>query len=421
MNRRLRAPERCRWVASLTILLAGGCASGLVERRTPETGGPYAPAPAAFRAATLELGERLPPALRTPAVRLAFATTRRRTPGGFGGEMDGAMHLGQVTMSIGPDGTTWDDLVDWARLNEHQLPPVRVNVGALDHDGCAGLGWGDAAPDARFLAGLEPLYAHGGRRVLLFVHGGDTSFAEAAAMLACLHQHQGRRGAAVLFSWPDDAGGPIRASDRAHGSANALARLVTLLSGPGRVDRIDCVVSSSGAALVVDALHQCEASLGRAGLADLRLGTLVLALPDVVLDEFTGDDVALVAAACRRTVVYSDRRDRLLGLAGWWRAGSSSDLDPAMRERLEAHRARIELVDVTALPGARQQDDYRRRGAWYRNPLLVTDALLALLVGDAATERGLVQEAGDLVWTLPPDYGTQVGARLARRLAEEPR
>jgi esterase/lipase superfamily enzyme len=421
MNPRLHDPAR-RWrAASLAMLLASGCASGLVERRTPETGGPYAPAPAAFRAATLELGERLPPALRTPNVRLAFATTRRRTPGGFGSEPDGAMHLGQVTMSIGPAGTTWEDLVDWTRLNENQLPPVRVSLGALDHDGCAGLGWGDAAPDARFLAGLEPLYAHGGRRVLLFVHGGETSFAEAAATLACLHQHQGRRGAPVLFSWSDDVGGPLRASDRGHGSANALARLATLLSGPGRVERIDCVVSSSGAALVVDALRQLEASLGRAGLAQLRLGTLVLALPDVVLDEFTGADVALVAAACRRTVVYSDRRNQLLGIAGSWRETAPSGIEPAMREDLEAQRARVELVDVTDLAGPRHRDGLSRHGAWYRNPLLLTDALLALLLGDPAAERGLVQVPGDLVWTLPPDYSKRITVWLARRLDEEAR
>jgi hypothetical protein len=92
-----------------------------------------------------------------------------------------------------------------------------------------------------------------------------------------------------------------------------------------------------------------------------------------------------------------------------------------MRERLAAQRARIELVDVTGLPGPRQHDGYTRHGAWYRNPLLVTDALLALLVGDPAAERGLVQGAGDLVWTLPPDHARQVGARLARRLAEEGR
>ncbi len=364
------------------LALLAGCAGSQVDYRSPDSGARYSPPPAAFRDTSLALGERLPPALRSPAVSLGFATTRQAVGGAYGDQADGGLHLGTLSMSIGPPGTTWEDLVDWARLNEHQIPPVRVTLGACDTAGTSGLGSGPGSPDARFLAGLEPMYVHGGSRVLLFVHSDDTSFAEAAATLASLHHHQGRRGAAVLFSWPVD-------DTRTRNAGNALARLISLLSGPGQVERIDCLVHSTGAAILLDALHQLEGSVGRDSLPALHLGTVVLAAPEAQTDT---DDIALLAAATGRTVVYSRRAGRTVG-----------DLRPA----LAARRDRIELVDVTALPEPADMDGIA-------HPLALTDALLVLLHGEAAGSRGLVPSDDALVWNLPPDYARSAAAWIAR-------
>lgn len=414
------------------VTLFVGCGESRVDYRSPESGTRYYPPPAAFRDASLELGARIPLALRKPGVDLVFATTRQPitvTEGslpGFSDEPDGALHLGTVTMTIGPPGTTWDDLVDWCRLNEQQIPPVRVNVSQLDRFGYAGIGMDDSAPSARALASLEPHYAHGGRRVLLFVHGYNTSFAEAAATLACMHHHQGRRGAAVLFSWP--AGTEVlrylHEQDLARVSSNALARLISQLSGPGKVERIDVVVNSTGGSMLMRALHQLEDTVGRQGMAAFKLHNVVLAAPDVDLASFVTRDLDLLAASTHHTVVYSNREDRALGMSGWWsgglRLGRVEKLEDAQRVALEAKRRSVELVDITHLPGPKDADGVTKHGAWYANPLVVTDLLLFLLNGEGAAARGLVPAKDPLAWNLPPDYARTAAATITRMLRETP-
>lgn len=417
-------------MSCLVWMLLTGCGESRVDYRSPESGTRYYPPPALFRDVSLELGERMPPALRTPQVDLLFATTRKPVPAkgralpNFSDEPDGALHLGSLSMTIGPLGTTWDDLVDWARINEYQIPPVRVNLLWLDRFGFSGVGAGERAPDNRLLAALEPCYAHGGRRVLLFVHGYNTTFAEAAATLACMHHHQGRRGAAVLFSWP--AGTEVfrylHERDLARDSTNALARLISLLSGPGKVEHIDCLVNSTGAAMLMGALHQLEQTIGRDALPSLRLRHVVLASPDVALKEFVDDDLGLLAAATKRTVVYSNRNDRALGLSSWWyeglRLGRVGQLDEHLRDGLLAQRERVELVDITDLPGPKDADGFTKHGAWYANPLVVTDALLALARGAPAAERGLKLTKDGLEWNIPPDYARIAAIQVARLLQE---
>ena len=419
-------------VVLASLLLVSGCGESRVDYRSPETGTRYYPPPAAFRDASLELGGRMPPALRVPGVDVMFATTRQPvaassgTPPGFADEPDGAMHVGTVTMTIGPPGTGWDDLLDWCRLNEQQIPPVRVNVSRLDRFGYAGLGMGDGAPSPRALAALEPHFAYGGRRVLLYVHGYNTSFAEAAATLACMHHHQGRRGAAVLFSWP--AGTEVlrylQEQDLARVSSNALARLISQLSGSGRVDRIDCVVNSTGGSMLMRALHQLEETVGRDGMARFNLHNVVLASPDVDLASFITDDLELLAASTHHAVIYSNREDRALGLSGWWtgglRLGRIEKLEDGQRVALEAKRQDVELVDITALPGPKDADGVTKHGAWYANPLVVTDLLLFLLWGQGAEARGLVAAEDPLAWNLPPDYARTAAANIARMLREAP-
>ena len=416
----------------LLALLLTGCGGSRLDERTPAIGTRYYPPPAAFRDASLALGERLPPALRTPGVDLLFVTTRESIATqddglpGFGDEPDGAVYLGDLTMTIGPAGTAWDDLLDWARLNEQQIPPVRVNVTRLDRFGYAGIGSGPTAPTERFLAGLEPHYVHGGRRVLLFVHGYNTTFAEAAATLACMHHHQGRRGAAVLFSWP--AGTEVlrylHEQDLAKLSSNALARLISQLSGPGRVERIDVVVNSTGGSMLMRALHHLEETVGRERMTEFKLGNVVLAAPDVDLESFVGSDLDLLTASTRRTVVYTNREDRALGLSGWWsgglRLGRIEHLSEIQRAALQARQGAIELIDITELPGPKDADGVTRHGAWYANPLVVTDLLLFLLGGQPAESRGLIHDQDPLVWHLPPDYARIAAARIARLLQELP-
>jgi esterase/lipase superfamily enzyme len=410
-----------------------GCGGSLVDYRSPETGTRYYPPPAAFRDASLVLGERMPLAMRKPGVDLVFATTRQAVPAttagglsGFSDEPDGALHLGTMTMNIGPTGTTWDDLLDWARLNEQQIPPVRVSVSRLNDFGYAGIGSGATAPAERFLTSLEPHYVHGGRRVLLFVHGYNTTFAEAAATLACMHHHQGRHGAAVLFSWPagTKALRYLYEQDLARVSTNALARLISLLSGAGKVDRIDIVVNSTGGSMLMRALHQLEETVGREGMAAFKLNNVVLAAPDVDLESFVSSDLDLLTSSTKHSVIYSNREDRALGLSGIWsgglRLGRIEKLDDHQRTALEAKRDVIELVDITDLPGPKDADGVTRHGAWYANPLVVTDLLLFLLTGQAAEVRGLVHDNDPLGWHLPSDYARTAAANIGRLLQETP-
>jgi len=178
-----------------------------------------------------------------------------------------------------------------------------------------------------------------GRDVLLYVHGYRESFETAAVSTAQLSSGIGFRGASALFTWPSGSGTFDYVHDResAMWSRDAFEDLLKAIADSPSGGRMHIVAHSMGTLLTLETLRMLRASGGETAMA--RIGSVVLAAPDIDLDLFTRS-IERLGPDAKKITVISSTNDRALAIssriAGGLRAGG------AEREKLE----RLESLGV---------------------------------------------------------------------------
>ncbi len=186
------------------------------------------------------------------------------------------------------------------------------------------------------------------REVLLFIHGFNFSFAEAAERTAQLQYDLDFEGPAVFYSWTSRAS--VRPSRYRDDEKNLEAGLELLVSFLGdlqqraRPERIHVIAHSMGGRALVRALEQI--SLQPGGASRPRFGQIVLAAPDMDRDEFIRMAPAVIRMS-ERVTLYASVVDRALAIAGGAhkvpRAGESGDSVVVLPG--------VDTVDVSAVGG----------------------------------------------------------------------
>jgi esterase/lipase superfamily enzyme len=149
---------------------------------------------------------------------------------------------------------------------------------------------------------------------LLFVHGYNVAFDDAARRTAEMAYDLRFGGPAVFFSWPSRhqllAYGPD--SDEAHYSAHHLADLIAFVSQTIKPARIHIVAHSMGAKVFVEAMDILR------DRRDVRTAsavqTIVLAAPDVRRDEFVRA-MDFMRSADDSVTVYASSHDEALAMS----------------------------------------------------------------------------------------------------------
>jgi esterase/lipase superfamily enzyme len=200
--------------------------------------------------------------------------------------------------------------------------------------------------DAAGFAGLARTELKTRRRALVFTHGYNTQFDEAVVRLAQIVDDTGYGGLPVLFSWPSR--GEVRDygydKDSANFSRDAMAELLARLARDPGIEGIDVFAHSMGNWLTMETLRQLSIAGDRKTLG--RLGTIVMAAPDIDMDVFR-TQIARLRALAARIVLYASRDDYALDLSwrlfgGKIRAGANTDLGQFRALGIEAH----DLSDV---------------------------------------------------------------------------
>lgn len=204
---------------------------------------------------------------------------------------------------------------------------------------------------------------------VLFVHGYNTSYAEAVFRLAQMTESAGDMPVApILFSWPSMAsvGGYVSDHDAATYARDDLVRTLTLLTEARPSGQVAVLGHSMGGWLVMEALRQLRLQ-GRADvIARLRVG---LAAPDIDTDLFQRQ-VATIGPLRPRLTVLVSRDDRALAASarlarGKPRLGMVDPANPQVQEM--ARRTDAQIIDITALPAsdALRHDRFIEFGACY--------------------------------------------------------
>lgn len=188
------------------------------------------------------------------------------------------------------------------------------------------------------------------RDVLVFVHGFNTNFADAAFRFAQIVHDSGFKGVPVLFTWPSRGQLLAYPYDResAFYSRDFLEANLRAIARDLGTTRMDILAHSMGTLLTLEALRQ--AAIRGDGTFGGKLRDIILAAPDVDLDVFRTQ----MREIKRPVTVFVSADDRALDFSRRFagdktRLGAVSSKDTEIVAGLEKLGARIiDLSEVAS-------------------------------------------------------------------------
>jgi esterase/lipase superfamily enzyme len=210
---------------------------------------------------------------------------------------------------------------------------------------------------------------------LVFVHGYNVSFEEAALRVAQLAADLNYPGVPILYSWASRGKTVGYVSDQANArnSGAHLARFLRAVRANAKYARINIVTHSMGAEVFAKALMDLKGE-------DLHLDQIVLIAPDLDVRPFRREILPLMREKSERVTVYASNEDRALqasrALNGVWRLGLGGDSLVVLRY--------LDTVDAT-----RVRTDFLGHGSFGSTAFL--EDLFGVLVERRATPRRLLR------------------------------
>ena len=154
----------------------------------------------------------------------------------------------------------------------------------------------------------------GKRRALLYVHGYNNDFEEAALRTAQLHYDLGFPGVSCFFSWPSDGtmSGYKADEEDVQVAVPHIQNFITDLESRSDIDEIVILAHSMGNRGVTSAIADL-ASIG----GGKKIRELVLAAPDINATVFNRQIAPKLTKSVPRITLYASGRDRALALSDW--------------------------------------------------------------------------------------------------------
>ena len=313
-----------RFGIALTVVLISGCAA--TAPRLPEAapdvptnGGPpvTAPAPAPRppgQEMTVPNSEYLttsPKYQGRPVYRVWYGTNRApinpADPSkGFGNQRDSKINYGACIVEIpeshefGSTGSSW--IKRWIkrtddRLKLHEIEPM------------------DRARFVDFMRAKLASRPQGQRTTLIYIHGYNVDFNEAAIRAAQIGFDLKVDGETAFFSWASRGDVKAYVADGATIRASELHLqefITTILDNPA-AERIDILAHSMGNQALLGVMERIRQQKGTAAFN--RIANVILAAPDVDIDEFR-QLASVYPSVARRTTLYISSKDLALKSSG---------------------------------------------------------------------------------------------------------
>jgi len=282
-------------------------------------------------------------------VRVLYATDRRRDGDAraewFYGPDPGPLEFGEAEVSL-PIVRSIGAAPRAFRLYRFEVRPDPARHVIVT--GVKPLAGGRAA----FLKQVADRVEGGARKeALVFIHGYNQTFGDAAARAAQLALDFEVDGPTILYSWPsrgnllsyqEDA---AVAEDAAR--AQALSTLLAEIARTPGIRAINVIAHSMGARPLLAALERMPApSAGQAPLNEL-----IFAAPDVGVDRFLAGALS-VRPQAKRVTLYASARDRALEASRWFNGMTRAG------ERAFASREFEAIETTSATAGLLGHDDF---------------------------------------------------------------
>jgi esterase/lipase superfamily enzyme len=408
----------------LAVLLLAGCA-----------GRPLMPTPNLYTAGAREPFALTPPELRSTRVDLLYVTDRVPQPDqsgnlAYGYERSLSMAFGSAIVEIG-EGEAWEVLRADSRRREREkrwplkLPglheqgrfpetpfPFSHQNGRIVRDAAT---LADQARTEQLLLQevARRLSITPAKELLIYVHGYNNTFDDAAFTLAELWHFAGRTGVPLLYTWPAGRGGLTGyAYDRESGEFTIfhLKQLLRMLSRIPEIERIHLLAHSRGTDVLLSAVRELVIE-ARAGGKDprklYRIANLILAAPDLDVAVLSQRVIAEgMGSAADLVTIYASREDKAIGLAERL-FGSALRLGRAGEGMMPADIATsVEGAVNVSLVESRSGGGLIDHGYFHSDPAASSD--LILVIRDRrrpGPEHGRPLEPADVnLWVLPEGY-----------------
>jgi esterase/lipase superfamily enzyme len=206
------------------------------------------------------------------------------------------------------------------------------------------------ADEAGFLASVDAALARqppDERRIMVFVHGFNTNFAEGVYRHAQMMHDFGTPAIGVSYSWPSAADARLYLYDRdsAFFARDGLERLLRLL-GRSNADRIVIAAHSMGAQVSLEALRQM--ALTGAPQFFGKLNAVALLSPDVDVDLFRSE-ITPLATMDIPWFIFVSSHDRALGVSSFIR-GRHARLG-SLADATAIADLDVTIIDMSAIEG----------------------------------------------------------------------
>lgn len=307
------------WLSLLATLLLAACAAPApAPPPVPATAAPAATPPAAEapRTRAMRGGDSCPPEFSGTCYPVWFGTNRKpidaADPGkGFGAEVDDRLHFGKRIVRI-PSSHRVGELGSplWKRLLLQVDDRITVDPATvLPRDGFE--------RDVRkFLAGLDP----SDRNVLVYIHGFNTGFDDAARRAAQLGFDLQVPGITVLYSWPSrgNVSGYLADLSAIEASEAQIADFLIAVSALADRGKVHIIAHSMGNRGLLRALHR--ATTQAALRAGTRFGQIFLSAPDISVAAFR-ELATIYPQVAERTTLYVADQDKAIAALEWLSEG----------------------------------------------------------------------------------------------------
>ncbi len=248
--------------------------------------------------------------------------------------------------------------------------------------------------------------------IIIYVHGYNTTFPHNTGLAAEFWHYAGRKGVVLSFAWPSRHAILGYNADKANAAyaTRQFRELVEFLSEKTWADNVHIIAHSAGAPIAIHALRELRLKhhgLSREELLEqFRIGTVVLAAPDMDLMGFFAAREDGFHEMADRVAFYANRTDRALSLSRWLshqdRLGDS--VGHLHTWELEAihHFGHTEAIDVSR--AEKKYGDLLGHSYYQRDPWVSGDVGLLLIYGLSPEQRGLVKNGDTGFWEFPEDY-----------------
>ena len=330
-------------------------------------------------------------------VDMLVATTRARSdvPGVvFSGERGAGLTMENIIVSIPPDSVRKPGAVIYPKRNPGNPANEFVALKVEPLDKAESVDW------FRRVAGPKG-------RLLIFVHGFNSTYEEAVMRFAQISYDTRVNAAPVLFTWPSKGSifGYLYDRESANFSRRALESLIEQAGKDPRVGEITIMAHSMGSWLAMEALQQVAI---RQGKLPEKLRNIVLASPDLDVDVFR-EQLDEIGPEQARITIFTSQDDRALLVSrrlagGVQRLGSVDLTQPDVQAAFD--KRGIDVVDLTQVRAgdslnhtkfAESADVVQAIGARLIAGDKVSDTRLSLADTIGATAIGTAQGVGSAI------------------------